>query len=469
VILLTALTLIYALISGVGFTQSRQKSAEAVTKSAQEKVASQRDKAQQIAEGKIPVPDKPYQDPGNTIYVGSSVSEVAALPQGPLAFLSVGESDLFPPAIPVSARGKESFLFNDEISNPSHLLTGIFDPAFVLVVLLPLFILALTYNVISAEREQGTLSLNAASPVPLRVIMSAKLLVRVAVPVLTAVIVLLAAVLCINPSAFNEVLLVAAAVTVYGLFWGAAALAVNGFGLDSTGNALVMSVLWICTAFVIPAGIDAVVEIVHPAPIRSEMVLAVRNGAVQVETKHSSAQAQYELDHAKTGHTHGEDTAVHTHSDPAMERGSVQEKTYLRLQSIKASQVLGDSIYQNQNRLLDERNRLASILKLSSPVLVMQEILSEIAGTGSLRYRSYSDQVDQFHDSWRTFFITRAERGIRLDGAAYDSFPKFHYYERCSEESAKHIWRGIIVIGLFFLGFSALAKGLLSRFRVAGR
>jgi hypothetical protein len=124
----------------------------------------------------------------------------------------------------------------------------------------------------------------------MRVIMSAKLLVRAGVPVLTAVLALLGAALVISPAALGSAAVLAAAVILYGLFWGAAALAINGFGFDSTGNALVMSVLWISSAFIVPALIDAAVELLHPAPARSAMVLAVRNSAVKADAKLDSGR-----------------------------------------------------------------------------------------------------------------------------------------------------------------------------------
>ena len=51
---------------------------------------------------------------------------------------------------------------------------GRFDLAFVLIYLYPLLILALTYNLLSAEKEQGTLALALSQPVSLRTLVSAR-------------------------------------------------------------------------------------------------------------------------------------------------------------------------------------------------------------------------------------------------------------------------------------------------------
>ena len=70
---------------------------------------------------------------------------------------------------------------------PSHLLTGSFDLAFVIVYLYPLMLLALSYNILSGEQEQGTLALTAASSARLTTVLAGKLMVRAGGPIVAAV------------------------------------------------------------------------------------------------------------------------------------------------------------------------------------------------------------------------------------------------------------------------------------------
>ena len=76
-------------------------------------------------------------------------SSVVALP-----LLATGQSDLSPGhetvvlwklAAPADTRS--------ELENPSHLMAGRFDLAFVLVWLFPLFLLALVYDLMAGDRE----------------------------------------------------------------------------------------------------------------------------------------------------------------------------------------------------------------------------------------------------------------------------------------------------------------------------
>src|SRR6266508_4576303 len=102
----------------------------------------------------------------------------ALAPPAPLAALAVGQSDLYPYYFKVTSQSKQTFTANDEIENPTNLLAGRFDLAFVIIYLYPLLILALSYNLISAEREQGTLAMLMSQPVSLRTFASGKIGLR---------------------------------------------------------------------------------------------------------------------------------------------------------------------------------------------------------------------------------------------------------------------------------------------------
>ncbi len=90
----------------------------------------------------------------------------AVLPPAPLPLLATGQSDLSP--------GHENVVLwklaapgdtRAELENPSHLMAGRFDLAFVLVWLYPLFLLALIYDLMAGDREAGTLRLALAQGV----------------------------------------------------------------------------------------------------------------------------------------------------------------------------------------------------------------------------------------------------------------------------------------------------------------
>jgi ABC-2 type transport system permease protein len=60
------------------------------------------------------------------------------------------------------------------------LLSGRFDLAFVILYLYPLLILSLGYNLVSGEKEAGTLALTLSQPVALRTLVAGKVAMRFA-------------------------------------------------------------------------------------------------------------------------------------------------------------------------------------------------------------------------------------------------------------------------------------------------
>ena len=120
-----------------------------------------------------------FSDPRNPDAVGRSLgARYAILPPAPTAALAVGQSDLLPYYFKMTTDAKETILASAELENPHRLLTGRFDLAFVLIYLYPLLILGLTYNMLSAEKEQGTLVLALAQPVSLHRLVGGKVALR---------------------------------------------------------------------------------------------------------------------------------------------------------------------------------------------------------------------------------------------------------------------------------------------------
>ncbi|MGD9904714.1 MAG: ABC transporter permease, partial [Vicinamibacterales bacterium] len=146
----------------------------------------------------------PFRDPRSAANAGGRMApRYAALPPGPLAPLAIGQSDLLPYYFKVSTDARENIVAATEIENPQRLLVGRFDLAFVLVYFYPILILALAYNMLSGEQEQGTLALALSQPVPLRTLATGKVLLRAAVLVAVVIGTTMAALLIggVDPTA----------------------------------------------------------------------------------------------------------------------------------------------------------------------------------------------------------------------------------------------------------------------------
>ena len=141
------------------------------------------------AQGKPTPEPPPFRDPRNPAFMGGGpAATVAALAPAPLALVATGQSDLLPPAVRVTTGSKDSFLFADEIDNPANLMSGATDLAFVIVFVYPLVILAMAFNLLAGEREQGTMAMTLASARRPGAALAGKLTARVAAPIVATLL-----------------------------------------------------------------------------------------------------------------------------------------------------------------------------------------------------------------------------------------------------------------------------------------
>ena len=115
------------------------------------------------------------------------------------------------------------------------------------------------YNLLSGEKESGTLALTLAQPISLSRLAAAKIVARGSVVLgLTAALTLVAAVTAGVDLEHTRRFFVACnayfgVTAVYGLFWFSLALLVNAFGRASATNAVILAGAWLTLALIVPS------------------------------------------------------------------------------------------------------------------------------------------------------------------------------------------------------------------------
>src|SRR6188508_2820797 len=112
---------------------------------------------------------------------------LALLPPAPLGALAIGQGDVCPNYIKVTARSLDALVSGDQIEHPLAVASGQFDVAFVILFLYPLLIFAVSFDLTASERDRGTLRMVLAQPVTLKEVVAGKMIVRaakLAVPVI---------------------------------------------------------------------------------------------------------------------------------------------------------------------------------------------------------------------------------------------------------------------------------------------
>lgn len=214
-------------------------------------------------------------DLGNLLYYLQH--STVHLPSSWAAF-SVGQRDVNPFNVKVRMLTLEGQIYDSEMSNPTNLLYGNFDLAFVIVFLLPLLIIAFCHNLISAEQESGIWNLLRSQPVSLLKIVGWRLAIRF-VAVLLLVVGLLAVAGVYLQAAFDARFFYAVLIAVFYLaFWFALAAFVISLQKSSVFNALALLGAWIFLTILAPALLNLVVSTWLPVSESFEVTVRQREG-----------------------------------------------------------------------------------------------------------------------------------------------------------------------------------------------
>jgi ABC-2 type transport system permease protein len=398
----------------------------------------------------------PFGDPRYPYTAGqTSARRYASLPPSALAALAVGQSDLFPSYYRTSMLSRESFLSNDEVENPVNLAVGRFDLAFVVVYVLPLLIIALTFDVVSADREGGRLALLAAQPVGIREIIAGKVIARGAVIIALALLVTLAgtAAAGIDLAQGDAARLLASwsVVTIaYALFWLAAAVLVNLFGRSSAANALALLGLWLVTVVLVPSGLAAVVAEVHPTPSRVELMTATRVASNIASARGSQLLALYYQDH------------------PELMRGQRVNANEFGTRTIVVAQDVARATRPLAARFDDalaSQQALVNRWRFASPAVATYDALVTVAGTDAERYRDFQRQVDAYIGSVERYFVPMMAMGSKVTAADVRAMPSFEY--RDAPAARAHARAATDMAAVLIAAAVILVAGTLRRRAVA--
>jgi ABC-2 type transport system permease protein len=449
---LFALLIGYGVYNGSSWTRFQQATLEAAKQEERERFARAKAEVTAIEQGAPPASS--FSNPRLPSVAASRTGPRYALaPPAPLAALAVGQSDLYPYYFKVTSQTKQTFTANDEIENPTNLLAGRFDLAFVIIYLYPLLILALSYNLISAEREQGTLAMMMSQPVSLRTFAWGKIGLR-ALAVLALAVGFSVAAFALSGAGLSaegaglRLLLWTVVVGAYGAFWFALAILINAVGRNSATNAMALAGVWLVLALIIPALLNVAVTTIYPVPSRVEMVQAARRASAEATAKGSQLLAKYFEDHPELAEGQQADP-----NDFYTRSIAVQDETERLTQPVIDHfdrQVMG------QQSLLDR-------FRFLSPAVVAQSALNDIAGTGAARYRHFLSLVDGFHQGWRAHFTPRIVQKALLTASDYDRFPAFTFREEPAGAGARRAMIGLIgllvpTLLIVWLGLRALRR-----------
>ncbi len=345
--------------------------------------------------------------------MGYSYLRVAAMPPDEMAIIATGQSDIYTHYVKPNMYGESFELNYTELSNPVQLMFGSFDLSFVLIYLLPLIVIAFSYNILSQEREQGILQVIASHPVSvfrwllqkalMRYLLLSGILVALLVVILT-----FAGVSLVED--FEKSLTFSFLTLGYLLFWFILACLVNLRGQSSANNAVWLIGWWILLVLLVPSSVNQMANSLYPVPSRAKLINELRVVNAHAEEKADELLEDYLRDHPELA---------------GFEGGSVGWQEYFATQDLIKSEI--QPVLDEYEIRLKQQQDWVDRIRFISPALLLQSSFNEISGTSTRHYEHYRQQVSEFSVVWRDHFLPMIFRGEKFTKEMMPGLPEFKY------------------------------------------
>lgn len=377
-----------------------------------------------------------------------------------LGVISVGETDQWPefylPQLssggrqPVPSEAKT--LAASRIVNPFHVSIGALDLTTLLIVIVPLVIIALNYDILSRDREQGILRLLAPQNLSLSSLIITRLMLRTLGLVGVIGLVTLISHFAVGADLSNRTTgkllgMFLLAVTVYSLFWSSLVWLINSLGCSSTTNAVLLSILWLALVFVIPLSITQ--SAAKAYPVVPAGALAAKEKEIQKSIREMQAQQRLEA-----REMHGETTPASRTAEIARMQEQAQQGA-LKLQDAMKQEV---ERYYQQHQQREESLQKWQIL---SPVIAIKNLCDALSGNSQAQFVEFTKKVCDDHRNYLAHFQSLTGDQRRLTSADLEKMPFFPLDSSGPNLVWKPLWWSVASIACWGGLLSMLGWGLL--------
>ncbi len=401
---------LFAANNGKTIVEKRKHDIEGIKKIVADKDEAMLQLLDSVEKG-LPVNAKPWTIPNRPMTMGGRYPRIAAMPPGEMAAIAVGQSDLFSHYIQPKATGDDFALDFTEMTSPIQLLFGSFDMAFVIIYLLPLIIIAFSYNVLSEEKERGSLRLLASQPISIYKWILQKMGLRFFWVCGIAILAISIAFVANGISIFQTSFLVfIGLILAYALFWFALSFLINLLVGSSAKNAMGLIGLWVVLVLLIPSTMNQLGNSFYPVPSRSKMINETRELKTELSKKQDEILDSYLRDHPEYATEDGSYGYWHKY--------------------IAAKDLVEDELapfMENYESQLAAQQSWVKQWRWISPALVVHQELNALSGNATSNYESYKKQVIDFSKEWRAYFIPMLYEGKSFKTTDYKTLPSFTY------------------------------------------
>lgn len=356
-----------------------------------------------------------WQFPSVPTAVGDNNPRVAAFRPGQLSLIATGQSDMFNHYVKPTLTDDSFSIGFMELASPVSLLMGNFDLSFVLIYLLPLVIISFSYNILSSEKEQGSLLLIASSPLSLRLWLLQKVLTRFFIVNLLLSVCLWLTFLFNGVSIGKPFFVFLGQVWLYAAFWFILAYVLNLLGASSSNNAMYLIGSWIILVLAIPSLINQSANTVYPAPSRTLLINEMRTLQAEIDAEQDKILDSY----------------LRNHPELITTREAEEGTAYLWWQRYFASKDLlldeMSPLLAEYDQSLRKQQHWVNQFSFLSPSVLFQNNINYLAETSTAHYDVYRQSVLTFTEEWRSFFLPLIFKDVPFTKDMIAELPEFRF------------------------------------------
>lgn len=402
----------------------------------------------------------------------------------------------FAPSLPTSeARALSGLLPERPIDNPLKLMLGRFDLGFIMLYIYPLVILALSFNLLAAERESGALALLLSQPVRLRTLVLGKLAVRATLVFVMAVL-LPALAIYVGQKIIGletdliRLMLWMLLVSVYGAFWFSLAVRINARNYGTARNALTLFLGWMVIAVMIPALGSLLAQTLFPAPAGATIAEVERVARFEAQSSITDVvnrivddmRNRYPIIEGKEETMERYRRAVYTDLIEAPTESDLLNNFLQRRPEIprnitpyqlrQIERLARDELIEQKlapqlalRHMRQKRQQwVITLAGLFSPALTLQKALGEVAGASGIRHSCFLDQLDRHIRDVRDLLTPRIFHNQIVRASDFERIKAFEFVEETNASLAKRLMPQFAILVILLLLMSLFAVRSLRRF-----
>ncbi len=433
VVALLLLALIYAGWSGDRWRDARAANLDAFEAQAHESLDAFRAQLADIEAGTIE--PSPYDANPMSILIP------AVLPPASLADFAVGHADLHPASAELSTWRNQSSVFGRyQFDNPTTLSSSAFDVAMVIVVLLPLLMIAVSFDVLARERSRGSLGMLLAAPVGMRDLVWTRLLFRNGILWAVAAIVMITLAVANDGGGdrFSRLVIWFGVSFLYLSLWLALIAYCVARFRSATATAGALIGVWLLFTLALPASIATLTEALYPTPSRLAFLSEIRTAQGETNRNLAEVTEGFLMDHP--------DLSVGDEGLPSFYRAAFL--------SNQAARENTQPIIEAYEAARSGRDRTVRWAQYLSPAIIAQRLLHLSAGADLNRQHRFQSQVQESLDHLGEALGPSVVSRNRLPLADFDRLESFVF----KDISAGQIAAGAAGPALFLL-LATLAVG----------